>query len=110
MTGQSSGNMRTFEPIAITGIGCRFPGGADTPARFWDLLTAGGDAIVEVPQNRWSIKRFYSADPTEPGKMYVRRAGFLREPIDLFGVCPEYRSGFKAPFPITPPNPVEKKK
>ncbi len=37
------------EPIAIIGMGCRFPGGADNPEAFWRLLRDGVDAITEVP-------------------------------------------------------------
>ncbi|HEX8053171.1 MAG TPA: beta-ketoacyl synthase N-terminal-like domain-containing protein, partial [Thermoleophilaceae bacterium] len=37
------------EPIAIVGLACRFPGGADTPERYWELLAAGRDAVTEVP-------------------------------------------------------------
>jgi acyl transferase domain-containing protein/NADPH:quinone reductase-like Zn-dependent oxidoreductase/NADP-dependent 3-hydroxy acid dehydrogenase YdfG/acyl carrier protein len=70
--------------IAIVGMGCRFPGGADSPAAFWDLLTRGADAIVEVPRDRWNIDRFYDPDPAKPGKMYVRAGGFLKERIDQF--------------------------
>ena len=40
------------EPIAVVGIGCRFPGGADSPAAFWPLLRDGFDAITEVPPDR----------------------------------------------------------
>src|SRR6185295_14281629 len=41
------------EPIAIVGLGCRFPGGADSPEAFWQLLRDGVDAIQEVPADRW---------------------------------------------------------
>ena len=58
------------EPIAIVGIGCRFPGGADSPAAFWDLLKDGTDAIVEVPKERWNVDEFYDPHPETPGKMY----------------------------------------
>jgi acyl transferase domain-containing protein len=83
----------TKEPIALIGIGCRFPGGADNPAAFWDLLISGKDAIVEVPKDRWDIRRFYDPDPDKPGKMYVRAGGFLQERIDqfdawFFGISP----------------------
>src|SRR4030066_302406 len=40
------------EPIAIIGMGCRFPGGADNPERFWRLLAEGGDAITRAPAER----------------------------------------------------------
>src|SRR5262249_54041178 len=80
-------------PIAIIGIGCRFPGGADGPAKFWELLIAGEDGIVDVPEDRWDIRRFYSSDLGKPATMYVRKGGFLREPVDrfdplFFGISP----------------------
>ena len=40
----------SLEPIAITGICCRFPGGAHSPKAFWDLLTRGGEGIVAIPR------------------------------------------------------------
>jgi acyl transferase domain-containing protein/NADP-dependent 3-hydroxy acid dehydrogenase YdfG/acyl carrier protein len=81
------------EPIAIVGIGCRFPGGADSPAKFWQLLTEGADAIVDIPPERWNSDRFFHPDHTKPGKMYVRKGGFLRERVDhfdprFFGIAP----------------------
>ncbi len=72
------------ESIAIVGMACRFPGGADTPGRFWDLLAGGVDAISEAPPGRWAASSFYSRDPAEPGKMYTVQGGFLREPVDAF--------------------------
>ncbi|MEZ4868997.1 MAG: type I polyketide synthase [Caldilineaceae bacterium] len=71
------------EPIAIVGMGCRFPGGADTPARFWQLLRNGVDAITDTPAGRWDVDAYYDPKPETPGKMYVRRGGFLRQ-IDRF--------------------------
>ena len=80
-------------PIAIIGIGCRFPGGANTPQAFWQLLTTGTDAIVDVPGDRWSLKQFYDPNPGKPGKMYVCKGGFLQEKLDefdsqFFGISP----------------------
>ncbi|GAB4195006.1 MAG: type I polyketide synthase [Roseiflexaceae bacterium] len=71
-----------MEPIAITGIGCRFPGAAG-PAAFWQLLCAGEDAISEVPPDRWDLERVYDPDPAAPGKITTRWGGFLSE-IDRF--------------------------
>ncbi len=68
---------RMTEPIAIIGMGCRFPGGADTPAAFWRLLSNGVDAITEVPKNRWDIDAYYDAAPEAAGKTYARHGGFL---------------------------------
>jgi acyl transferase domain-containing protein len=71
-----------MEPIAIIGMSCRFPGGANLAA-FWQLLCEGCDAIREVPADRWPVDEFYDADPAVPGKMYTRHGGFLDE-IDKF--------------------------
>jgi acyl transferase domain-containing protein len=80
------------EPIAIIGISCRFPGGANTPARFWQLLREGGDAITEVPADRWDSDAYYDADPSAPGKMSTRWGGFLEHvelfDADFFGIAP----------------------
>ena len=72
------------EPIAIIGIGCRFPGGASDPRAFWDMLCRGVDAITEVPPDRWDPRRFYDPDPDKAGKTYVKQGGFLSERIDCF--------------------------
>ncbi|HWU89452.1 MAG TPA: beta-ketoacyl synthase N-terminal-like domain-containing protein, partial [Kofleriaceae bacterium] len=79
------------EPIAIVGIGCRFPG-ATGPEAFWRLLRDGVDAITEVPADRWDIDAYFDADLRTPGKMTTRWGGFL-ERIDgfdaaFFGISP----------------------
>ena len=71
------------EPIAIVGMACRFPGGANNPSAFWNLLTSGTDAIREIPAERWNVDAFYDPDPTAPGKMNTRWGGFL-DGIELF--------------------------
>ncbi len=71
------------EPIAIIGIGCRFPGGVNSPEAFWNLLRDGVDAITEVPDDRWNVRTFYDPDREKPGKTYVRWGGFV-ENIDQF--------------------------
>ena len=70
------------EPIAIVGIGCRFPGGANDPASFWRSLSDGVDGISEVPAARWNADDYFDDDRHAPGKMCTRRAGFVD---DLFG-------------------------
>lgn len=67
------------EPIALIGMGCRFPGGANTPEAFWRLLRAGTDAVIPIPAWRWDAAKLYDRDRKTPGKMYVREAGFLKE-------------------------------
>lgn len=80
------------DPIAIIGMGCRFPGGADSPGKFWQLLKSGVDAVSEVPAQRWDVNAFYDSDPAAPGKMSTRWGGFL-EQVDqfdaqFFGISP----------------------
>lgn len=72
------------EPIAIIGMGCRFPGGANTPDTYWQLMLEARDATSELPADRWDVRRFYDPDPDAPGKVYVKRGGFLSERIDAF--------------------------
>jgi acyl-CoA synthetase (AMP-forming)/AMP-acid ligase II/3-oxoacyl-(acyl-carrier-protein) synthase/acyl carrier protein len=80
------------EPIAIIGIGCRFPGFAQDPESFWQLLQNGVDAITKVPTSRWDINNFYDPNPGIPGKMNTQWGGFL-EQVDqfdshFFGISP----------------------
>jgi acyl transferase domain-containing protein len=71
------------EPLAIIGIGCRFPGGSDSPQAFWDMLCAGTDAIREIPADRWSISAHYDPVAGRDGKSISRWGGFV-ENIDRF--------------------------
>ncbi len=75
-------------PIAVIGIGCRFPGDADSPDKFWELLQSGRDALSEVPPSRWDPRRFFDSDATRPGKTQVLRAGFLRQSLEHFDPLP----------------------
>lgn len=80
------------EPIAVIGMGCRFPGSANSPEAFWQLLHEGRDAIREVPAERWDIDAYYDPNPDTPGKMYVRKSGFIDQ-VDhfepqFFGISP----------------------
>src|SRR4051812_1534925 len=80
------------EPIAIVGIGCRFPGGASSPAAFWRLLKDGVDAVSEVPADRWDAGALYHPDPEVPGKASTRWGAFLDRLADFdaafFGISP----------------------
>jgi acyl transferase domain-containing protein/NADPH:quinone reductase-like Zn-dependent oxidoreductase/acyl carrier protein len=71
------------EPIAVIGIGCRVPGGANTPDAFWRLLLEGGCPVRDVPLERWDVGQYYDQSPEAAGKTYVRRGTFL-DHIDQF--------------------------
>ncbi|TXT46324.1 MAG: polyketide synthase [Methylocystaceae bacterium] len=73
-----------LEPIAIIGVGCRFPGGANSPDAYWDLLVSGRPAIRDVPEDRWSMDRFFNENPDKPNKIYTRKGGFLDEAVHRF--------------------------
>ncbi|WP_437494050.1 type I polyketide synthase [Sorangium sp. So ce1014] len=85
------------EPIAIVGMGCRMPGGADSPEALWRLLRDGVDAIAEIPRDRWDIDAYYDPDPDAPGKMSTRWGGFLddvnRFDASFFGISPREAAG-----------------
>lgn len=78
------------EPIAIVGLGCRFPGGAVDADTYWEVLRTGTDAVDEIPADRWDADTFYSKDPQQPGKMSAKWGGFLdrvdRFDYDFFGI------------------------
>ncbi len=82
----------TREPVALIGMGCRFPGGAEHPDAFWRLLENGVDSITEVPRSRWDVDAFYDPNPDAPGKMYTRHGGFVgdvdRFDAQFFGIPP----------------------
>ncbi len=72
------------EPIAVIGMGCRFPGGSNSPEEFWHLLESGVDVIREIPKDRFDVDDYFDPSFDVPGKMYTRKGGFLNGPVDLF--------------------------
>ncbi|MFG1380952.1 type I polyketide synthase [Xanthobacter versatilis] len=87
---------RQGEPVAIVGMGCRFPGAADLSG-FWDLLVRGEDPLGPVPPDRWNIDSLYNPDPQARGRTVSREGGYLpnldRFDADFFGITPR-----EAPF------------
>lgn len=76
-------NKSSSEPVAIVGIGCRFPGGATTPERFWELLAGGVDTIRDVPPDRFDIEALYSSEAKLPGHIASKSGAFVDD-IDKF--------------------------
>lgn len=77
------GKKAARDPIAVVGMGCRYPGGVRTPDAFWELLRSGKDILREIPGERWDVDAHYDPEVTVPGKMYVRH-GYYLDDLDQF--------------------------
>ncbi|MEV5833567.1 type I polyketide synthase [Nocardia sp. NPDC052112] len=83
----------TDEPVAIVGIGCRFPGGVRSADDLWQLLLDGRDAVSGFPVDRgWDVSELFDPDPDAAGKSYVREGGFVHDAghfdAAFFGISP----------------------
>ncbi|ORX08659.1 polyketide synthase [Mycobacterium szulgai] len=80
------------EPVAVVGIGCRFPGDVTGPESFWELLVEGRNAISGIPADRWDADEYYSPDPLTPGHMTTKWGGFVPDiagfDAEFFGITP----------------------
>ncbi|MER5783947.1 type I polyketide synthase [Streptomyces mobaraensis] len=81
------------EPIAIVGMGCRYPGGVATPEDLWRVVDTGADVVGQFPTDRgWDMDTLYDPAPGRPGRSYVREGGFLYDAADFdpvfFGLSP----------------------
>jgi len=80
------------EPIAIVGMGCRFPGGVNNVDDYWKLLSEGRNGVARMNKERWDMDAGFDPDPAAPGKISSRYMGMLDKvdqfDADLFGIAP----------------------
>ncbi|MBL1082492.1 SDR family NAD(P)-dependent oxidoreductase [Streptomyces actinomycinicus] len=86
------------EPVAVIGMGCRYPGGVRTPEDLWRIVDEGIDVVTEFPTDRgWDVEAIYDPEPGAPGKSYVRHGGFLHDAAEcdpaFFGISPKDAPG-----------------
>ena len=77
-------------PVAVIGMGCRLPGGIDSPQRLWEALLRGDDLVTKVPRDRWDADEYYDPEPAVPGRSVSKWGAFLDDvggfDSDFFGI------------------------
>ena len=82
-----------FEPIAVVGMACRYPGGVDSPDGLWEMVFEGRDVMSEFPADRgWGLEQLYDPDPDRVGVPMPARVG-------SWTGCADFDAGF---FGISP--------
>ena len=83
-TDQGVGAADPSEPIAIVSMACRFPGGADTPERLWEIVRQGRDVVGDFPTDRgWDLSALFASEGGDTGISATRQGGFLHEATDF---------------------------
>lgn len=81
------------ETLAVVGIGCRFPGGNNSPKEFWESLMNGDNEVTDVPADRWHFETFFDPSPTKSGNIKSKKGGFVKDinkfDAGYFGYFPE---------------------
>ncbi|WP_205877185.1 sulfolipid-1 biosynthesis phthioceranic/hydroxyphthioceranic acid synthase [Mycobacterium camsae] len=79
-----------FTPIAVIGMGCRLPGGIDSPDKLWESVLRGDDLVTEIPADRWDADAYYDPEPGVPGRSVSRWGGFVDDvagfDAEFFGI------------------------
>jgi acyl transferase domain-containing protein len=92
MIGSAKISSDNAEPLAIIGMGCRFPGDIGSPEDLWQVLSEEREVISPFPRDRgWDVG-VYDPRPGADGKSYVGRGGFLADAAGFdaafFGISP----------------------
>ncbi|RYP79598.1 hypothetical protein DL770_006599 [Monosporascus sp. CRB-9-2] len=89
----------TQESIAIVGSSCRFPGGANSPSKLWDLLERPRDVLREFDPERLNLGRFHHDNPETHGSTNVINKSYILEEdtrlfdAPFFGISPIEAAG-----------------
>ena len=70
-------------PVAVVGMGCRLPGGIDSPEGLWEALLRGDDLVTEVPADRWDADEYYDPEPGVPGRTVCKWGSYLNDVADF---------------------------